>query len=63
MDREKRKEIYTRIVDIVANEDVPLIKIQTMPGLYASNEKIKSGYVSVRGYWNSMDYEFNPSFK
>ena len=63
LDREKRKEIYTRIVDIVANEDVPLIKIQTMPGLYASNEKIKSGYVSVRGYWNSMDYEFNPSFK
>lgn len=62
-DRDERRTIYTRIVDIVANEDVPLIKVQTMPGIYASNGKIERGYVSVRGYWNSMDYDFDPLFK
>jgi peptide/nickel transport system substrate-binding protein len=62
-DREERRRIYTRIVDIVANEDVPLIKVQTMPGIFAANAKVQDGYVSVRSYWNSMDYTFVPLSK
>ena len=60
LDRELRKQYYAEIVDIVVNQDVPLIKLQTNPRFFGVSDRLQDSYVSPKGYWNSRDYTFAP---
>ena len=60
LDPEQRKEIYKQIVEIVALQDVPLIKVQAMPRFYGSNYHVQGGYVNAKGYFNFKDYLYVP---
>jgi peptide/nickel transport system substrate-binding protein len=60
LDREERSEIYKEIVEIVIQEDIPLVKIQTMPRFAAANEHVQNAYVSPKGYFHFKDYVFVP---
>ncbi len=55
-DRAIRSELYRQIVDIVVNQDVPLIKLQSMPRYFAAGRHVQGGYVSPKGYWNAKDW-------
>ena len=57
-DRQARKGYYKEIIDIVVNQDVPLIKIQSMPRFYGVSERVQDAHISPKGYWNSRDYTF-----
>jgi len=57
-DRQERKGYYKEIIDIVVNQDVPLIKIQSMPRFYGVSDRVQNAHVSPKGYWNSRDYTF-----
>ena len=57
-DRNIRAEAYRNIVDIVVNQDVPLIKLQSMPRFFAAGEVVQGGYVSPKGYWNAKDWSW-----
>ncbi len=57
-DRKVRAEAYRNIVDIVVNQDVPLIKLQSMPRFFAAGEVVQGGYVSPKGYWNAKDWSW-----
>ena len=60
-DRNFRAENYRKIVDIVVNQDVPLIKLQSMPRFFAASENVQGGYVSPKGYWNAKDWSWQES--
>ena len=55
-DRAVRSELYRQIVDIVVNQDVPLVKLQSMPRFFAANRHVQGGYVNPKGYWNAKDW-------
>jgi peptide/nickel transport system substrate-binding protein len=57
-DRNFRAENYRKIVDIVVNQDVPLIKLQSMPRFFAARDVVGGGYVSPKGYWNAKDWSW-----
>ena len=57
-DRSFRAENYRKIVDIVVNQDVPLIKLQSMPRFFAARDVVQGGYVSPKGYWNAKDWSW-----
>ncbi len=57
-DRAIRSELYRQIVDIVVNQDVPLIKLQSMPRFFAANRHVQGGYVNPKGYWNAKDWSW-----
>ena len=57
-DRNFRAENYRKIVDIVVNQDVPLIKLQSMPRFFAARDVVEGGYVSPKGYWNAKDWSW-----
>ncbi len=57
-DRAVRADLYRQIVDIVVNQDVPLIKLQSMPRYFAANSRVQNGYVNPKGYWNAKDWIF-----
>ena len=59
-DREQRKQYYKEIVEIIVQQDVPFIKIQTNPRFFAVSDRLQDSYVSPKGYWNSRDYTFVP---
>ena len=56
-----RAENYRKIVDIVVNQDVPLIKLQSMPRFFAASENVQGAYVSPKGYWNAKDWSWQES--
>ena len=55
-DRAVRAEVYRQIVDIVVNQDVPIVKLQSMPRFFAANRHVQGGYVNPKGYWNAKDW-------
>ena len=55
-DRAIRAEVYRQIVDIVVNQDVPIVKLQSMPRFFAANRHVQGGYVNPKGYWNAKDW-------
>ena len=55
-DRAVRAELYRQVVDIIVNQDVPLIKLQSMPRFFAANRHVQGGYVNPKGYWNAKDW-------
>jgi len=57
-DREVRKGIYKDIIETVVFDDVPLVKIQTMPRFAAANMRIQDAHVSPKGYFHFKDYNF-----
>ena len=57
-DRAVRAEAYRQIVDIMVNQDVPLIKLQSMPRYFAAGQAVQGGYVNPKGYWNAKDWTF-----
>ena len=61
LDKAVRKPAYARVVDIVVNEDVPLIKIQSMPRFYAANLKMQNAPMTPNGYldFRAWNYDFS----
>ncbi len=55
-DRAVRAELYRQIVDIVVAQDVPFVKLQSMPRFFAANRHVQGGYVNPKGYWNAKDW-------
>ena len=55
-DRAIRAEVYRQIVDIIVNQDVPIVKLQSMPRFFAANRHVQGGYVNPKGYWNAKDW-------
>ena len=55
-DRAVRSELYRQIVDIVVAQDVPFVKLQSMPRFFAANRHVQGGYVNPKGYWNAKDW-------
>ncbi len=55
-DRAIRSELYRQIVDIVVAQDVPFVKLQSMPRFFAANRHVQGGYVNPKGYWNAKDW-------
>ena len=55
-DRAIRAEAYRQIVDIIVNQDVPIVKLQSMPRFFAANRHVQGGYVNPKGYWNAKDW-------
>ena len=55
-DRAVRSELYRQIVDIIVNQDVPIVKLQSMPRFFAANRHVQGGYVNPKGYWNAKDW-------
>ena len=60
LDQAERKAIYKQIMEIVIWDDVPTIKIQTLPRFAAANYHIQNAYVSPKGYFSFKDYTFIP---
>ena len=59
LDKTVRKPAYARIVDIVINEDVPLIKLQSMPRFYAANMKMRNSQMTPNGYLDFRAWNFD----
>jgi peptide/nickel transport system substrate-binding protein len=59
-DRDVRQGIYKQIIEKVVLEDVPLVKIQTLPVFDAANQHIEGAHVSPKGYFNFKDFTFVP---
>ena len=57
-DRAIRAEVYRQIVDIIVNQDVPIVKLQSMPRFFAANRHVQGGYVNPKGYWNAKDWSW-----
>lgn len=57
LDREERKEIYSRIMEIIL-EDVPVTKVATAYRACAANDKVDGLYVWPKGFlfWHHLSY-------
>jgi peptide/nickel transport system substrate-binding protein len=61
VDRDQRTGYYNQIMEIVIHDDVPLVKIQTMPRIAAANDHIQGAHMSPKGYFHYKDYTFVPN--
>jgi len=59
LDQDERKAIYSQIIRIML-EDVPLVKLQTVEVIWASNNKVSGLEVWPKGMPNYLDYSFDP---